>query len=317
MFEHGIDFLFNETSLYTKERFKVFELKENKYEYDKDEFFRFLFYIGVCQDKLITQCHKCTKQFPFYIKKKLFEFINDTRLDKIYMQITSSSNSLGQLGIGKIDLHNGELSGAQPPYEKTCLLNDKIWYIEYFFTCANNDNHKYLMMISVELKNGEFIVRKIGQNPSMLTIKGFDFEKYRNFLEKINAYNDYKKADLSNADHFFVGAFAYLRRIFEKIVHYYLGETKLADERMETKIDAVKDKFDPRVQKLLKNLYGILSISIHELDEDESKEYYSYLKAVIDMQLEYIKSETDKDNQSKELSNVLSKITGFIRKKNK
>ena len=69
---------------------------------------------------------------------------------------------------------------------------------------------------------------------------------------------------------------------------------------MEMKIDAVKDKFDPRVQKLLKNLYGILSISIHELDEDESKEYYSYLKAVIDMQLEYIKSETDKDNQSKE-----------------
>lgn len=84
---------------------------------------------------------------------------------------------------------------------------------------------------------------------------------------------------------------------------------------METKIDAVKDKFDPRVQNLLKNLYGILSISIHELDEDESKEYYSYLKAVIDMQLEYIKSETDKDNQSKELSDVLSKITGFIKKK--
>ena len=31
--------------------------------------------------------------------------------------------------------------------------------------------------------------------------------------------------------------------------------------------------------------------------------------------LEYIKSETDKDNQSKELSDVLSKITGFIKKK--
>ena len=68
---------------------------------------------------------------------------------------------------------------------------------------------------------------------------------------------------------------------------------------------------------MLKNLYGILSISIHELDEDESKEYYSYLKAVIDMQLEYIKSETDKDNQSKELSDVLSKITGLIKRKNK
>ena len=74
MFEHGIDFLFNETSLYTKEKFKVFEIKDNKYEYDKDEFFRFLFYIGVCQDKLITQCHKCKKQFPFSIEKQFFEF---------------------------------------------------------------------------------------------------------------------------------------------------------------------------------------------------------------------------------------------------
>ena len=312
MFEHGIDFLFNETSLYTKEKFKVFEIKDNKYEYDKDEFFRFLFYIGVCQDKLITQCHKCKKQFPFSIEKQFFEFINDVRTNEIYIQI---SHNISPFGPAKIDLHNGQIIGEQLPYEKTHLLNDKIWYIEYFFTCTNNAHHKYLMMISIELKNGEFIVRKIGQNPSMLTVKGFDFDKYRNFLEKINAYNDYKKADLSNADHFFVGAFAYLRRIFEKIVHYYLGETKLDNERMETKIDAVKDKFDPRVQNLLKNLYGILSISIHELDEDESKEYYSYLKAVIDMQLEYIKSETDKDNQSKELSDVLSKITGFIKKK--
>lgn len=314
MFEHGIDFLFNETSLYTKEIFKVFELKENKYEYNKEEFFRFLFYIGVHQNKLITQCHKCKKQFPFSVKMNLFEFKNYSRLNKAYMEITIN---LPEFGAGEIELYNGEITGTLPPYKKTHLLNEKIWYIEYFFTCTNNDSHKYLMMISVELNNGEFIVRKIGQNPSMLTVKGFDFDKYRNFLKKINAYNDYKKADLSNADHFFVGAFAYLRRIFEKMINYYLGETILTDERMETKIDAVKNKFDPRVQKFLKNLYQILSISIHELDEDESKEYYIYLKAIIDMQLEYIKSETDKDNQSKELSNILSKITDFNRKKNK
>lgn len=31
MFEHEINFLFNEVSLYTKEKFKVFEIKDNKY----------------------------------------------------------------------------------------------------------------------------------------------------------------------------------------------------------------------------------------------------------------------------------------------
>ena len=64
MLEQGINYLFNEVSLYTKEIFKVFELKDNKYEYKKEEFLRFLYYIGSSQDKLITYCHKCKKEFP-------------------------------------------------------------------------------------------------------------------------------------------------------------------------------------------------------------------------------------------------------------
>ena len=74
MLEQGIDFLFNDVSLYTKEIFKVFELKENRYEYNEEEFVRFLYYIGICQDKLITYCHKCKKEFPFDIKTELFQF---------------------------------------------------------------------------------------------------------------------------------------------------------------------------------------------------------------------------------------------------
>ncbi len=202
--------------------------------------------------------------------------------------------------------------GLQPPYEQQDLINNKIWYIEYYFTCTNNNRHKYMMMISIELKDGKFIVRKIGQNPSMLTVKGFDFDKYRKFLDKINAYDDYKKADLCNSEHFYVGAYAYLRRIFEKMIKFYLGDTELKDDHMDTKIDAVKNKFDPRVNKILKNLYGILSISIHELDENQSKEYYTYLKAVIDMQLEYVKSEDEKDKQSKDLEGILNKIKNHI-----
>lgn len=41
MFEQGIDYLFNEVSLYSKETFNVFELKDNKYEYNKEEFLDF------------------------------------------------------------------------------------------------------------------------------------------------------------------------------------------------------------------------------------------------------------------------------------
>ena len=61
-------------------------------------------------------------------------------------------------------------------------------------------------------------------------------------------------------------------------------------------------------------MYDILSVSIHELSEEQSKEYYEYLKAIIDIQLEYIKTEADKDHQSKSLSSVLSKITNLVKK---
>lgn len=312
MFEQGIDYLFNEVSLYSKETFNVFELKDNKYEYNKEEFFRFLYYIGIKQEKLITYCHKCKKEFPFEVDLELFEFefymIDKTRTT--CMTVTKGDS----FDAGKVIIRDGSIVGKKPPYNIDDLIDNKIWYIEYFFSCTNTRFHKYMMMISIELKDGRFIVKKIGQNPSMLTVKGFDFDKYKNFLNKIDAYEDYKKADLSNADHFYVGAYAYLRRIFEKMIIYYLGDIELKDDHMDTKIDAVKDSFDPRVKKMLKNLYGILSISIHELDEEESKEYYTYLKAVIDMQLEYIKSEDEKDKQSKDLEGILSKIANLVKK---
>ncbi len=95
---------------------------------------------------------------------------------------------------------------------------------------------------------------------------------------------------------------------------HYLEDKKLEDNHMDTKIDAVKDKFDHRIRDLLKNLYGILSISIHKLNEEHSEEYYTYLKAIIDMQLEIIKTEQDKENPRKKLNSVISKITNLTKK---
>ncbi len=44
MFEQGIDYLFNEVSLYAKETFNVFESKDKQYNLNKEELFRFLYY---------------------------------------------------------------------------------------------------------------------------------------------------------------------------------------------------------------------------------------------------------------------------------
>ena len=60
-------------------------------------------------------------------------------------------------------------------------------------------------------------------------------------------------------------------------------------------------------------MYSILSKSIHELDEEKSKNYYQYLKAVIDMQLEFEYTEDEKNNQSKQLNSILNKIVNEIK----
>lgn len=306
--------MFNNNSLYSKEVFKVFKLKGKVYELDKREFSNFKNYIGCGQDKIVTFCHKCKKEFPFEANKRYINFYRDNFNASLNMPLSKDSNRAVRL-----DIKSGSIFGLILPCSKDEFYENQIGYIEYSFTCKNDSSHVYLMFISVEFNNGEFTVRKVGQNPSMLTVKGFDFDKYKKQLDRINAYEDYKKADLSNADHFYVGAHAYLRRIFEKLINWYVDEynVKLSDDRMKTKIDSVKQYFDPRINKLLKNLYSILSVSIHELDEDESKDYYSYLKAIIDMQLEYEYTEEEKAKQSSQLSAVIGKIESSLKKKKK
>lgn len=306
----NIQDVFNKESLYSKKEFKLFVLNEDKYNYDESAAKEMFKYIGIENNKIVTLCNKCNKEFPFDIEKKLLGFFDSLKQTTSYMSITRSKATGG-----RIDIKNGCIWGEQPPYPKKNLNEYGKWYIEYQLTCTNDSNHKYLMIISIEQRMDTFIVKKIGQDPSMLSVHGFDFEKYKEQLTKINAYDDYKKADLSNAEHFYVGAYAYLRRIFEKMLNNYIKENNvtLKDEHVDTKIKAVKDCFDSRIKDLLKNLYGILSKSIHELDEEQSKEYYQYLKSIIDIQLEFEFTENEKNKQSIKLNSILNKIVNEIK----
>lgn len=311
MEEKNLNYLFNEMPLYTKEEFEVFNINDDQYEINERKIKDFCKYIGVNQNKIITYCHKCKKEFPFLVNKKCIGFAKDINQEYDYMIFTKNFKNAPS---GRLDVQTGQIWGGLPPYNSNFMLNNKIYYIEYSLECTNEENHRYMMMISIEIKDTKFIVRKIGQNPSMLTVKGFDFDKYKRILEEINAYEDYKKADLSYVDKFYVGAFAYLRRIFEKLLKKFIGDQKLKDDHIDTKIKFTKELFDPRIQGILKNMYSILSVSIHELDEEESKEYYEDLKAILDMQFEYMKTEYEKRKQSERLSATLNKIVNNLKK---
>ena len=310
----NLNSVFNDEDLYAKHVFSVLRLKNGKYELDDEALKKLISYLGVRNNKIITYCKTCKKEFSFDVKTRgvgsLLKIHPES--DTIIITDEAPGNMKGQL-----ELALGYISGIRPPYDKEIMPEYNKWYIEYQFTCNNDSSHRYIMIVSIEQNYGDFIVRKIGQDPSILDVHGFDFEKYKVFLNSINAYSDYKKADLSFTEHFYVGAFAYLRKVFEKMINKYLEGITTTDNHMDKKIEAIKDKFDSRIRDLLKNLYGILSVSIHELDEDESKEYYEYLKAIIDIQLEYEKTEKDKENQALQLQSTINKIASGIKMRNK
>lgn len=308
----GIEDIFNDESLYTKKSFKLFLLKNDNYFFQEKTAKEFFDYIGIHTDKIVCKCNCCNMVFPFNVEKRFINFSTNINSTTYYLDVLEEMNFKYD---GRISLSSGKLFGDTSFFPKKILAMHKKWYIEYQLTCTNNPDHKYIFIISIEQCKNVFTIRKIGQDPSMLDVHGYDFDKYKKQLEKINAYEDYKKADLSFSAHFYAGAYVYIRRIFEKMINKYIKDNnvELENNSIDSKIKSVKDCFDPRIRGLLKNLYNILSKGIHEFDDEQCKNYFESLKAIIDIQLEYIYTEDEKNKQSKELKTELDRISNEIK----
>lgn len=300
--------------MYSKETFTILSKQDQLiYKIDKMELMRFFKYINTDTGKIITNCIWCNKEFSFNYNCNTYLMDSED-----YIRECSDIRIAFPEGDGlKISLTNGHIWGFVNQQILQEDLIERNYYLTYYISCNNNPTHLYSLNLLVRVQKDKLIVTKVGQYPTMLSVKGFDFDKYKKQLKRYDAYEDYKNADLSMANNFHAGAYTYLRRVYEKQLNYYVEKDKpvLTDNRTETKIKAVKSNFDPRIHEHLNNLYSILSIGIHELDEEESKDYYEYLKAMIDMQLQYEKAKDEEDKQTKSLSTKISNIVNALNKR--
>lgn len=314
-----LNYVFNEMPIYSTEVFQIFTKEENTeiYKINKNEINRFFSYLETKNKKIITNCVWCNKEFSFNYSKLLYQMDDGSRV----LQIADICVAFPEDGGINLGLQNKEIWGLVNKKTSINDLTKRNYYITYYISCNNIPTHVYTLNLLIRVEEDKIIVTKVGQYPSLLSVKGFDFDKYKKQLKKYNAYDDYKNADLSMANNFFAGAYTYLRRVYEKQLNFYLEIDKpiLSDNNTETKIKAVKNNFDPRIHEHLGNLYKILSIGIHELDDEECKEYYIYLKAMIDMQLQFEKAKDEAEKQSKSLNINISNITTKLqqRKANK
>ena len=113
MYEKNLNYLFNEVSLYTKEKFEVLNLQDDQYILNKQELDKFLCCIGCAEERLITICHKCKKEFPFSLKKELLELCKKNLAHYAIPKEWEFRKSLPKTIVGKVDFRKLQIENIE------------------------------------------------------------------------------------------------------------------------------------------------------------------------------------------------------------
>lgn len=157
-----------------------------------------------------------------------------------------------------------------------------------------------------DISNYKF--QKIGQFPTIADLEIGKYKKFSKLLSKQNLRELNKAIGLS-ANGIGIGAFVYLRRIFEKLIENYHEEAKKKDNwneeeytnsRISERIELLKN-FLPEAVVKYKKVYSIISKGIHELEEQECLTYFPIVKDAIISILEQDYLIRENANKQKEL----------------
>lgn len=166
------------------------------------------------------------------------------------------------------------------------------------------------------------VFMKIGQYPSIATFHISQVKKYNKILgnEKLK---EFTRAIGLAANGVGIGSFVYLRRIFEGLIeeaHVKARITEGWDEkaysgaRMAEKIEFLRE-YLPAFLVENKALYGILSVGIHALTEQDCLAYFETVKVGIELILDEKLDAFKKEKKIEEARQKLSALSSSIKPK--
>ena len=166
-------------------------------------------------------------------------------------------------------------------------------------------------------------ITKIGQYPSMADLATTEIQQYRKIL-KDEDFREFSRAVGLVSHGIGIGAFVYLRRIFERLIEESHLIAKQADGWVEDKYNS--SKIDQRI-KILKDylpsilvknrkLHPILSKGIHELSEEECLNAFPAVKGGIELILDEKISKKERDEKEKLISDSITKTHQQIKERN-
>ena len=202
--------------------------------------------------------------------------------------------------------------GAGLPRDPDWMLKPRDFDIEVF--CQRSATHRCLFSFHY---SGKHLI-KYGQLPSLEDIAGADIRKYQRLLPE-GYFSELKRATGLASHGIGIGAFVYLRRIFERLIADHRANLKDDDVpenfdglRMDEKIQALKSELPPA---LVENraAYGILSKGIHELDEETCKKHFGVVRQAIITILEQDYQRRRQEEETKRLREEIARISGELK----
>lgn len=200
--------------------------------------------------------------------------------------------------------------------KRTKIASDSNHFFESIFGCSRNDEHMLIFYFLIH----DSTITKIGQHPSLADLATVGLGKYRKVLGN-NIYTEFSKAVGLASHGIGIGAFVYLRRIFERLIEEAhtkekdsneWDETLYENERMAKKILLLKNALP---EFLVENatLYSILSKGIHELSEEECQEAFPTTKLGIELILDEKLTELQRNHKIKDASGDINKLYGKMK----
>ena len=182
------------------------------------------------------------------------------------------------------------------------------------FVCSMNEEH-HIDYVVLTTDNS---MMKIGQYPSIADMTFPELDAYKHVISKED------RKELGTAIGLFAngvgaGSYVYLRRILERLIDQAKARAgdKVSDEEFEQARVAERIKmlqgYLPEIFIKNKTIYGILSKGIHELSEEECREYFPVVKECIYQILGMWESERRKKADEDALNKALSAISSSIK----
>lgn len=188
------------------------------------------------------------------------------------------------------------------------ILGEKDWAGELTIRCSRDRDHSIefnLLIINAQ-------IQKVGQYPSFADIANDESKQFSTVLDKGDA-NELHKAIGLAAHGVGIGAYVYIRRIFERLIHRRFEELKDANGWDEA--DFMQKRMTERIEFLRGHLpsflvdnkrpYSIVSLGIHELSEQECLAFFEILRHSVIFILE-------EDRQAKERATLKTNVEKAI-----